>query len=79
MISDASITSAALISVGVDRFTPTAARQEWFTTVEAAEFLRFSPRWVKSRIASGELTVHRWGRSVRISRASLLALLQSPA
>ena len=47
------------------------------TIDEAAELLNVSPRTVRRAIESGDLTVHRIGRLVRIADADIAAFLAS--
>ena len=48
-------------------------RQEWFTVVEAAEYLRVSRRTIYSLVQRGRLTSYRIGnqRHMRFRRADL--------
>jgi excisionase family DNA binding protein len=45
------------------------------TIDETAELLNISPRTVRRYVDSGELPVHRFGRSVRISNDDIAAFL----
>ena len=47
-----------------------------FTVTEVAAEFKQSTRQIRRLIASGDLRVHRLGRSVRISRADLDAYLR---
>jgi excisionase family DNA binding protein len=47
------------------------------TIDEAAELLNVSPRTVRRAIESGDLTVHRIGRLVRIADSDIAAFLAS--
>lgn len=50
--------------------TPTGD-SPYLTIPEAAQRLAVSQRFIQRLIASGELPVHRFGRAVRIKRATL--------
>jgi excisionase family DNA binding protein len=50
-------------------------RIQFFTIAETAEMLRVATRTVRRRIASGELTAHRFGGAVRIAEGDLRAFL----
>jgi excisionase family DNA binding protein len=45
--------------------------EEYLTVAEVAQILRFVDRYVRELIANSEIEAHRFGRAVRISRASL--------
>lgn len=38
-----------------------SGEQEWFTTTEAAEYLRATPKALRARIARGSLVPDCWG------------------
>lgn len=50
---------------------------EYITASEAATRIKMSKRFIDNLIASGELPVHRFGRSVRIKVSTLDALAES--
>jgi excisionase family DNA binding protein len=49
----------------------TSRSREFLTVRQAAEILSFSTRHVRRLIVQGELIAHRFGRSIRITAASL--------
>lgn len=49
-----------------------APTPEWLTRQEAADLLRVSVKTIDRRLADGTLKGRKVGRSVRVSRASLL-------
>lgn len=55
----------------------TSNRIRLYTLDEAADFLAVSVRTLRRKIATGELTAHRFGRLWRIAEADLLAFLDS--
>jgi excisionase family DNA binding protein len=62
------------VSPLLDRRNP-RDRIKFFTIAEVAEMLRVATRTVRRRIASGELTAHRFGGAVRIAEGDLRAFL----
>lgn len=56
---------------------PAPALAPLLTVPEVADLLRLSVRQVRRMVASGELPVLRFGRSVRVSREQVEALLRS--
>lgn len=53
-----------------------ATTEEVLTVVEAAKLLRVSKSWVYQAAAAGTLPAFRLGRTVRFTRATLLAWLE---
>ncbi|MBS9536550.1 helix-turn-helix domain-containing protein [Micrococcus luteus] len=57
--------------------SPSPATYVWLTRAEAAEHARASVRTIDRWIRAGRVPVHRVGRSIRIDRAALDALITS--
>lgn len=57
--------------------SPSPTTYVWLTRAEAAEHARASLRTIDRWIKSGRVPVHRVGRSVRIDRAALDAVITS--
>jgi excisionase family DNA binding protein len=51
----------------------------FFTIAEIARQFGVSEKWVRRRIAEGQLPAHQMGRLIRISEADAVAYVKSPA
>ena len=52
--------------------------EKWYTVQQAAEMLQCSQNTIRRRIKSGELSVMRSGRILRIPESSIKAMMQQP-
>ena len=50
--------------------------EKWYTVQQAAEMLQCSQNTIRRRIKSGELSVMRSGRILRIPESSIKAMMQ---
>ena len=48
----------------------------FYTVTETAKLLKVSPRTVRRWIGKGDLTVHRFGRQIRISDSDLMTFIR---
>lgn len=51
--------------------------EDWITTQEAANLSGYHPNYLRKLIRAGEIHGRKWGQAWQISRASLLAYLET--
>lgn len=50
---------------------------DWITTAQAAALTGYTPNYIRKLASTGRVLAKRWGRDWQISRASILAELET--